>query len=55
MRTCRSIYIFMVNIGSWVDNITAGRGWIVVALVIFVRWDPLKAILGSFFLVLWRF
>jgi simple sugar transport system permease protein len=43
------VYMSMVNIGSWVDNITAGRGWIVVALVIFVRWDPLKAILGSFF------
>ena len=26
---------------------TAGVGWIVVALVIFIRWDPLKAIAGS--------
>ncbi len=41
------LYMPLVHIGSWVDNITAGRGWIVVALVIFVRWDPLKAILGS--------
>ncbi len=43
------LYMSVIHIGSWVDNITAGRGWIVVALVIFVRWDPLKAILGSFF------
>ena len=42
------LYMSLVHIGSWVDNITGGRGWIVVALVIFVRWDPLKAILGSF-------
>jgi len=41
------LYMPLVHIGSWVDNITAGRGWIIVALVIFVRWDPLKAILGS--------
>jgi len=42
------LYMSLVQIGSWVDNITAGRGWIVVALVIFVRWDPIKAIAGSF-------
>jgi simple sugar transport system permease protein len=41
------LYIPLVHVGSWIDNITAGRGWIVVALVIFVRWDPLKAIFGS--------
>lgn len=42
------LYMSLIHIGSWVDNITAGRGWIVVALVIFVRWDPIKAIIGSF-------
>ncbi|MHB1483760.1 MAG: ABC transporter permease [Saccharofermentanales bacterium] len=42
------LYMSLIHIGVWIDNITAGRGWIVVALVIFVRWDPLKAILGSF-------
>lgn len=41
------LYMPLVHIGNWVDNITGGRGWIVVALVIFVRWDPLKAIAGS--------
>ena len=41
------LYMPLVHIGSWVDNITAGRGWIVVALVIFVRWNPIKAIIGS--------
>lgn len=41
------LYMPLVHIGSWVDNITAGRGWIIVALVIFVRWDPMKAIIGS--------
>lgn len=34
---------------SWSDNMTAGLGWIAVALVIFVGWRPLRAILGSIF------
>lgn len=32
----------------WVDGITAGRGWIAVALVIFAFWDPLKALGGAY-------
>ncbi len=41
------VYISVINVGSYLENIVAGRGWIVVALVIFIRWDPLKAIAGS--------
>lgn len=41
-------YYPLAHIGAWTDNITGGRGWIVVALVIFVRWHPIKAIFGSF-------
>ncbi len=33
---------------SWMDNISAGRGWIAVALVIFATWNPWKALLGSY-------
>lgn len=33
----------------WVENITAGRGWIAISLVIFSLWDPAKAILTSLF------
>lgn len=32
----------------WLDAITAGRGWIAVALVIFAMWDPLNAIFGAY-------
>lgn len=41
-------YYPLSHIGTWTDGITGGRGWIVVALVIFVRWHPIKAIFGSF-------
>ncbi|HEU5015935.1 MAG TPA: ABC transporter permease [Roseiflexaceae bacterium] len=33
---------------SWVEGITAGRGWIAVALVIFATWNPLRAALGAY-------
>jgi simple sugar transport system permease protein len=34
---------------SWTDGMTVGLGWVAVALVIFVGWNPLRAIAGSFF------
>lgn len=39
-----------ISIGStkiWVDDMTSGRGWIAVALVIFSRWKPWRALGGA--------
>jgi simple sugar transport system permease protein len=33
---------------SWSANVTAGRGWIAIALVIFATWNPLRAALGAY-------
>ena len=33
---------------SWIEGMTAGRGWIVIALTIFALWNPLRAIVGAF-------
>ena len=33
----------------WVDQMTAGRGWIAIALVIFSAWTPQRALLGAYF------
>ncbi|WP_419659796.1 putative ABC transporter, permease protein [Desulfosarcina variabilis str. Montpellier] len=33
---------------SWIEGMTAGRGWIVIALTIFALWNPLRAIIGAF-------
>lgn len=32
---------------GWAENITGGRGWIAVALVIFATWNPLRAVVGA--------
>jgi simple sugar transport system permease protein len=40
-------YITLAFTPSWVDGITAGRGWIAIALVIFGTWKPLPVVLGA--------
>lgn len=42
-------YLSLVFVPRWQDQITAGIGWIAVALVIFSTWNPLKAIFGAYF------
>jgi len=32
---------------GWTEGLTAGRGWIAVALVIFATWDPARAVIGA--------
>lgn len=39
-----------ISVGSakiWVDEMTSGRGWIAVALMIFARWSPWRALAGA--------
>jgi simple sugar transport system permease protein len=33
---------------NWVENVTVGRGFVAVALVIFATWNPLRATLAAF-------
>ncbi|MCG8499125.1 MAG: ABC transporter permease [Firmicutes bacterium] len=41
-------YLSLVYVPAWQENVTAGRGWIAVALVIFVVWSPYKALIGAY-------
>jgi simple sugar transport system permease protein len=40
-------YLSLVFVPRWQENITAGAGWIAVALVIFSTWNPLRAIFAA--------
>ncbi len=41
-------YVSLAYSPSWQENITAGRGWIAVGLVIFALWRPERALLGAY-------
>ncbi len=34
---------------AWTDNLTSGRGWIALALVIFGGWEPVRVLIGALF------
>ncbi len=40
-------YLSVVSTKIWIPNMTDGRGWIAVALVIFARWQPWRALAGA--------
>lgn len=40
-------YLPLANLGIFWTQMTAGRGFIAVAVVIFSRWDPVRALLGA--------
>lgn len=41
-------YLSLAYTHQWTHSITAGRGWIAVALVIFAFWRPGRAVLGAY-------
>ena len=40
-------YISVLSTKMWIANMIGGRGWIAIALVIFSRWSPWKALAGA--------
>jgi len=40
-------YLSLAYTHLWTSNLTAGRGWIAVALVIFASWRPERAVAGA--------
>ncbi|MBI2720438.1 MAG: ABC transporter permease [Rhizobiales bacterium] len=41
-------YLSMAYTPQWVENMTAGRGWIALALVVFASWLPKRVAIGAY-------
>ena len=41
-------YLSLAYTPQWVEGMTAGRGWIALALVVFASWMPLRAAVGAY-------
>lgn len=40
-------HLSLAYLQGWAMNITGGRGWIAIALVIFATWNPIRAAVGA--------
>jgi general nucleoside transport system permease protein len=41
-------YLSLVYTPQWIENMTAGRGWIALALVVFASWMPWRVVVGAY-------
>ncbi|MBS9720518.1 ABC transporter permease [Tianweitania sp. BSSL-BM11] len=41
-------HLSLVYTPQWVENMSAGRGWIALALVVFASWRPLRLLAGAY-------
>lgn len=41
-------HLSLVYVPQWVEGMTAGRGWIALALVVFASWRPLRVLAGAY-------
>lgn len=41
-------YLSIAYTPTWIEGMTAGQGWIALALVIFAAWNPLYALAGAY-------
>ena len=41
-------YLSLAYTPMWTENMTAGRGWIALALVVFATWKPERVLLGAY-------
>ena len=41
-------YLSLAYTPQWIENMTAGRGWIALALVVFATWAPRRLLIGAY-------
>lgn len=41
-------YLSLVRVPQWTEGMTAGAGWIALAIVVFAAWKPWRIILGAY-------
>lgn len=41
-------HLTLVYTTQWIENMSAGRGWIALALVVFASWRPLRVLAGAY-------
>lgn len=41
-------HLSLVYTPQWTENMTAGRGWIALALVVFASWRPIRIVIGAY-------
>ncbi len=41
-------YISLIRVPQWTEGMTAGIGWIALALVVFASWKPWRALIGAY-------
>ncbi|MDP3959112.1 MAG: ABC transporter permease [Pseudorhodobacter sp.] len=41
-------YISLIRVPQWTDGITAGAGWIALAIVVFASWRPWRVLIGAY-------
>ncbi|PLL14177.1 ABC transporter permease [Tabrizicola sp. TH137] len=41
-------YVSLIRVPQWTDGITAGAGWIALAIVVFASWKPWRVLLGAY-------
>lgn len=41
-------YLSLVRVPSWTEGMTAGAGWIALAIVVFASWKPWRALIGAY-------
>ena len=41
-------YLSLVQVPQWTEGMTAGAGWIALAIVVFASWKPWRALLGAY-------